>query len=93
MNQLHVLSKRLNATTRTERARRLNPEIDREYIVPILIKSVAILELLRDTPQGLKICQIHAQTGIALSTIYRIVRTFVVSNYIELNCEGFYVAK
>ena len=92
MTQKPFLSRGLIVTTRTERARRLNPKLDREYIVPVLIKSMTILELLRETPQGLKISQIQANTGFALSTIYRIVRTFVASGYVELSDDGLYTA-
>lgn len=63
--------------SRTHRARQLHPTINREYIVPVLLKSMRILELLASQP-GLRIEQIHRRTNIAKSTVYRIVRTLVV---------------
>jgi hypothetical protein len=76
--------------SRTERARRLQPELDREYIVPVLLKSVQILELLGKAPVGLRIEQIHQRTGFAKTTIYRIVRTLVVSGYLVHSGDGTY---
>jgi hypothetical protein len=76
--------------SRTERARRLQPDLDREYIVPVLMKSVQILELLGSKPQGLRIEQIHQRTGFAKTTVYRIVRTLVVSGYLVHSGDGTY---
>jgi ribose transport system substrate-binding protein len=64
-------------------ARTMHAETDREYIVPILMKSIAILNLLRATPEGMKIDQIHQATGIARSTVYRIIRTLLASGYVR----------
>jgi hypothetical protein len=86
-----LLSNTLTKATRTARAKRLHPQTDREYIVPVLLKSVRILELLRRHPEGMKIDLIHAQTGVARSTVYRIVRTYVASGYIDYSSEGKYV--
>jgi DNA-binding transcriptional ArsR family regulator len=86
-----LLMNTLSKTTRTARAKRLHPQTDREYIVPVLLKSVKILELLRDHPEGMKIDLIHEQTGVARSTVYRIVRTYVASGYIDCSSEGKYV--
>ena len=63
--------------SRTDRARELQPNLDREYIVPVLIKCMQILQLLADYPAGLHIEQIHRRTKISKSTVYRIVRTLV----------------
>jgi len=86
------LAKSLSISSRTTRARKLHPETDREYIVPVLMRSFAILNLLRMTPEGLKIDQIHAQTGVARSTVYRIVRTFVAAGYLHVSLDGSYLA-
>lgn len=63
--------------SRTDRARELQPNLNREYIVPVLIKCMQILQLLADYPPGLHIEQIHRRTKISKSTVYRIVRTLV----------------
>ncbi|HZY74147.1 MAG TPA: helix-turn-helix domain-containing protein [Edaphobacter sp.] len=76
--------------SRTERARELQPELDREYIVPVLLKSVQVLDLLGDVPDGLRIEQIHQMTGIAKTTVYRIVRTLVVSGHLHHGGNGAY---
>jgi Fe2+ or Zn2+ uptake regulation protein len=64
--------------SRTDRARELHPTLNREYIVPVLMKSMQIIELLASQPSGLRVEQIHRRTNIAKSTVYRIVRTLVV---------------
>jgi predicted protein tyrosine phosphatase len=86
-----LLTSTLTKSTRTARAKRLHPQTDREYIVPVLLKSVKILELLRKHPEGMKIDLIHAHTGVARSTVYRIVRTYVASGYIDYSSEGKYL--
>jgi DNA-binding transcriptional ArsR family regulator len=86
-----LLTNALSKTTRTARAKRLHPQTDREYIVPVLLKSVEILELLHKHPEGMKIDLIHERTGVARSTVYRIVRTYVASGYIDYSSEGRYV--
>lgn len=76
--------------SRTERARHLQPEINREYIVPVLLKSIQILELLKNSRCGLRIERIQQKTGFAKTTVYRIVRTFVVGGYVRHHVNGTY---
>lgn len=73
-----------------KKARRHQPQLDREYIVPTLLKSLQVLELLKSAPEGLRIEHIHKQTGISKTTVYRIVRTFVVSGYLRHSGSGAY---
>lgn len=77
-----ILMKYRASESRTDRALRLQPKLDREYIVPVLLKSVQILDLLGEVPDGLRIEHIHKETGIAKTTVYRIVRTLVVSGHL-----------
>ncbi|WP_188553719.1 helix-turn-helix domain-containing protein [Edaphobacter dinghuensis] len=79
ITEAKILTKYRARESRTDRARRLQPDLDREYIVPILLKSVQVLDLLGEVPGGMRIEQIHQETGIAKTTVYRIVRTLVVS--------------
>jgi DNA invertase Pin-like site-specific DNA recombinase len=74
--------------SRTERARRLQPSLDREYIVPVILKTVRILDLLGSQPGGLRSEQIHQQTAIAKTTVYRILRTLVVSGHLKHGANG-----
>lgn len=82
ITEAKILMKYRANESRTDRARRLQPNLDREYIVPVLLKSVQVLGLLGDVPDGLRIEQIHQKTGISKTTVYRIVRTFVVSGHL-----------
>lgn len=77
--------------SRTMQSRRMKPRVDREYIVPVLLKSCAILELLRAERCGLRIEQIHQQTNFAKTTVYRIVRTLAVSGYVRQGENGRYM--
>jgi hypothetical protein len=66
----------------TQRAIRLHPEIDREYLVPILLKAAHILEILSEVEKGMSIADLERESGYPKSTIYRIVRTLVVCGYL-----------
>lgn len=66
--------------------------IDREYVVPILIKAIAVLELLAVSSSPLPVHSICLRTGIARSTVYRIVRTLFVSGYLHEPAPGRYAA-
>ena len=87
-----MLKPNVRNATRRDAANYLDTQVDRQYIVPILMKSLVILRLLRETPIGLRIDQIHAETGVPRSTVYRIVRTYVASGYVEKTTGGFYVS-
>lgn len=69
--------------SRTDWARKLNPKVTQEYAVPVLIKALAILQLLRVHAEGLRAEQIPRCTAIPKSTIYRILRTFVATGFVE----------
>ncbi|GAC1362563.1 MAG: hypothetical protein NVSMB3_10840 [Acidobacteriaceae bacterium] len=76
---------------RTEQSKLMKPRVGREYIVPVLLKSCAILELLRGQLSGLRIEQIHQQPNFAKTTVYRIVRTLAVSGYVRQSASGHYI--
>jgi ribose transport system substrate-binding protein len=79
--------------SRTEHAKRLRPSLDREYIVPVLLKAIDILDVLRNRPGGLRVEEIHRLTGISKTTVYRILRTFATSGYISQNAASSYVVE
>jgi ribose transport system substrate-binding protein len=81
------VSGKQQSMARTEPASRRS---DREYIIPILAKSLQILHLLRDSTGGLRVDEISTRTGIARSTVYRIVRTFMQNKYVDRNAMGHY---
>ena len=80
----------LKRSSRTEWSKRLNPHLDREYIVPILLNALIIQDLLRKHPQGLKIDEIQRQTGIPKTTVYRILRTYAATGHIHSVDSGRY---
>lgn len=63
------------------------------YVVPVLVKAIAILELLRNSEGALRADDIHKATGFARTTVYRILRTFIVSDYLAEVNRGRYVFK
>lgn len=86
----YVLQKKAVSLTETQQSPTAHSQLSREYIVPMVAKAVAILELLRTNPIGLTIEQIHNHTGVARSSIYRIVRTLVWTNYLVHEENGTY---
>ena len=75
---------------RSDRARQPDPVMDREYIVPVLLKSIQIIELLAKSPDGLRIDEIQRRTKIARSTVYRVVRTLAVCGHLTHRGNGAY---
>ncbi|WP_263377417.1 helix-turn-helix domain-containing protein [Granulicella paludicola] len=63
---------------------------DREYIVPVLWHALQVIEVLRAKDTGLKLEEIHQTTGIAKSTVYRIVRTLVAKRYVARDQQSLY---
>ena len=85
-----LLKRTLKHTSRTEWSQRLNPHLDREYIVPVLLNAIAILQLLREHENGLKLSQIQELTGIPKTTAYRILRTYVATGHVRSVDTGHY---
>lgn len=61
--------------SRTHSARSRNPNLNRSYIVPVLSKALVIIDVLERVARPLTMKEISDETGISLSTVYRIVRT------------------
>lgn len=76
--------------SRSAKARARNPEVNRQYIVPVLLKAVRILELVRSSSKPLRVQDIHRLTGISRSTVYRVLRTFIVSGHLQQTRDGRY---
>jgi hypothetical protein len=68
----------------------LQPDVSRQYIVPIVFKTIQIIELLRSESKGLRIEEICQLTGFPKSTIYRIVRTLACTEYLCQESKGIY---
>jgi predicted DNA-binding transcriptional regulator len=88
-----MVKNKLAGFSRTEHAKHLKPFLDREYIVPVLLKAIDILDVLKSRPDGLRVEEIHRLTGISKTTVYRILRTFVTSGYISQNATSSYVVE
>ncbi len=54
----------------------------RMYLVPILSNALDILELLQGTKASYSLEEIHAKTGVAKSTAFRLLKTFMHRGYI-----------
>ena len=55
--------------------------LDRSYIVPCVMKTIQMVEILRETPAGLRVQDLRDITGYPPSTIYRILRTLMAYKY------------
>lgn len=62
----------------------------RFYLVPVLMHTLDILELLSTTNDRLKLNEISDLTGVPLTTTYRILQTLVHRGYLSHDLEGKY---
>ena len=77
--------------SRSTKARQQHPEVDRYYVVPVLLKAVAILDLIQSSPGALRVDDIQKTTGIPRSTIYRVLRTLIVRGHLQETTSGRYL--
>jgi hypothetical protein len=76
--------------SRTLAARKRNPEVHVNYIIPVLNKALCILNLLKEAKQPMNTQQIAKATGYPLTTVYRILRTFSAHGYFPDGKHGVY---
>src|SRR5271157_3024760 len=62
----------------------------RMYLIPILSKTLDVLEMLEEQKRPLTLEQIHQQTGISKTTVFRILRTLVHRGYVSRPEDGRY---
>ena len=60
----------------------------RFYLVPVLMRTLDILELLVRSNAPLKTNEISRVTGVSPTTTYRILRTLVYRGYLAQDLEG-----
>lgn len=60
------------------------------YTIPVVMKTIDILEHMRRSQRPLKMDCISQQTKIARSTTYRILRTLVSRGYLTHRHDGSY---
>lgn len=60
----------------------------RFYLVPVLMRTLDILEVLSQSAAPLKMNDISLRTGISKTTTYRILRTLVYRGYVCQDLEG-----
>lgn len=60
----------------------------RFYLVPVLMRTLDVLEVLSNSDQPLKMNEISQRTGISKTTTYRILRTLVYRGYVAQDLEG-----
>jgi ribose transport system substrate-binding protein len=61
------------------------------YLIPILLKSLDVLELLQAESQPMSLEEIHRRTRISRTTVYRILKTYVHRGYLAQSADGLYV--
>jgi DNA-binding IclR family transcriptional regulator len=86
----HADHKRIAERSRTDAARRLHPQVNRSYIIPVLSKALILMKVLQESDRPLTVDELTASTGIAKSTVYRILRTLSAYDYLPNGAEGVY---
>jgi DNA-binding MarR family transcriptional regulator len=69
--------------SRTVAAKFRHPEKTQSYVIPVLGKALQIVAFLDSTKTPLNVSQISDRTGIAKSTVYRILRTLSAYGYLQ----------
>jgi Fic family protein len=82
--------KDLIARSRTDAARRRSPHVHQSYIIPVLSKALVIIEVLKNSERPLNVDELTTITGIAKSTVYRILRTLSAYGYLPSGADGIY---
>lgn len=62
----------------------------RLYLIPVLSKSLDILELLQSENEPMTLEAIHRRTRISKTTVYRVLKTFVHRGYLSQATDGTY---
>jgi len=62
----------------------------RLYLIPVLSKSLDILELLSQDNREMTLETVHRETRISKTTVYRILKTFVHRGYLSQSPDGLY---
>jgi ribose transport system substrate-binding protein len=65
-------------------------KIKRLYLIPILSKSLDVLELLEETHRPMALEDIHGRTKISKTSVYRILKTLVHRGYVAQAQNGEY---
>ena len=56
--------------------------------IELISKTVAVVEALRDRPEGLSLHEVSLQTGLVKSSVHRILRSLARHGYIEQSVRG-----
>lgn len=62
----------------------------RLYLIPVLSKSLDVLELLQAENQPMSLEEIHRKTRISKTTVYRVLKTYVHRGYLAQTSDGLY---
>ena len=65
-------------------------DIRRSYIVPVLSKAIAIINLIEVSEEPLSVRQIHEECGYSKATIYRILHTLIAHGVLRGKEEKYY---
>jgi ribose transport system substrate-binding protein len=79
--------------SRTLAARLRNPDLDRHYIIPVLVKAITIIRLLEQTERALNVTEVSVLAGVPKTTAYRILRTLTAYGYLPDGADGIYSFK
>jgi len=55
---------------------------NRQYLIPVMSKAIDILELLQTEDQPMMLETLHKRTRISKTTVYRILKTWILRGYV-----------
>jgi len=79
--------KQTSAASRKAESPQVGALLESPYVVPMVSRAFEILELLRNGV-GLPVNEIASRTGIAKSSVYRIVHTMLAFGYVTRSGDG-----
>jgi biotin operon repressor len=80
----------LSLASRTTKSHTQHPHVERNYLVPMVVRAMEILSLLETERRALRLEEIHKKTGYARTSIYRLLRTLVACGYLFETGTGHY---
>lgn len=83
------MSRKLSSQGR-QNGRLIKPKVKRLYLIPILSKAFDVLELMEKRSSPVTLEEVHEQTNISKTSVYRILKTMVHRGYVAQGQDGQY---
>ncbi|SFR96985.1 IclR helix-turn-helix domain-containing protein [Granulicella pectinivorans] len=80
--RFHLDDLEIVKASRSQRSMDQHPDVDRSYIVPVLLKAFNVIDRVQHGGPSVNVKSIARELGYSYSTVYRIVRTLVACGYL-----------